>query len=71
MIRILSLISLSNFSVFSSFSSGKGFHCEKYRNYTSFPGVEIGKAQFPHSFGQIVQNSVETVPFHNISTPAN
>ena len=31
----------------------------------------FGKAQFPHSFGQIVQDSVETVPFHKISTPAN
>ena len=23
-----------------------------------------GKAQFPHSFGQIAQNYAETVPFH-------
>ena len=28
-----------------------------------------GKAQFPHSFGRIAQNYVETVPFHKISTP--
>ena len=30
-----------------------------------------GKAQFPHSFGQIAQNYAETVPFRNISTPGN
>ena len=44
-------------------------HCVKYRNFTSFPGVEIyGKAQFPQSFGQISRNSAETVPFYKIST---
>ena len=30
-----------------------------------------GKAQFPHSFGQIVRNYAETDPFHKISTPGN
>ena len=30
-----------------------------------------GKAQFPQSFGQVVQNSTETVRFHKISTPRN
>ena len=30
-----------------------------------------GKAQFPHSFGQIARNYVETVPFRKISTPGN
>ena len=27
-----------------------------------------GKAQFPHSFGQIARNYAETVPFHKIPT---
>ena len=30
-----------------------------------------GKAQFTHSFGRIVPNYGETVPFHKISTPEN
>ena len=30
-----------------------------------------GKTHFPHSFGQIAQNYVDTVPFHKISTPGN
>ena len=30
-----------------------------------------GKAQFSHSFGQIVNNYAETVPFHKIFTPGN
>ena len=30
-----------------------------------------GKEQVPHSFGRIVQNYAETVPFHKISTPGN
>ena len=30
-----------------------------------------GKKQFPHSFGQIARNYVETVSFHKISTPGN
>ena len=30
-----------------------------------------GKAQFPHSFGQIARNYAETVPFRNISTTGN
>ena len=30
-----------------------------------------GKAQFPHSFGRIARNYVNTVPFHKISTPGN
>ena len=30
-----------------------------------------GKAQFPQSFGQIIRNYAETVPFHKISTPGN
>ena len=30
-----------------------------------------GKAQFPHSFGQIAQNCAETVPFHKICIPGN
>ena len=30
-----------------------------------------GKAQFPHSFGQITRNYAETMPFHKISMPGN
>ena len=30
-----------------------------------------GKARFPHSFGRIARNYVETVPFRKISTPGN
>ena len=30
-----------------------------------------GKVKFPHGFGQIAQNYVETVPSHKISTPRN
>ena len=30
-----------------------------------------GKAQFPHSFGQIARNYAESVPFHKISIPGN
>ena len=29
------------------------------------------KSQFPHSFGQVIQNYAETVPFHKIFTPGN
>ena len=29
------------------------------------------KAQFPHSFGRLVRNSAETVPFHKIYTLRN
>ena len=40
-------------------------HCEKYRNFTQLPGVEIlWKSSF-----RIV--SGENVPFHKISTPEN
>ena len=31
----------------------------------------FGKAQFPHSVGQIAQNYAEAVSFHKISTPGN
>ena len=30
-----------------------------------------GKAQFPHSFGQIARNYAETLPFHKICVPGN
>ena len=30
-----------------------------------------GKAQFPHSFGQIARNYLETEPFRKIPTPGN
>ena len=30
-----------------------------------------GKAQFPHSFGQIARKYAETVPFQKMSTPGN
>ena len=30
-----------------------------------------GKAQFPHTFGQIARNYAGTVPFHKISTTGN
>ena len=47
-------------------------HCEKYHNFTWFPGVEIlWKAQFPHSFGRIARNYAETMTFRKISTPGN
>ena len=47
-------------------------YCEKCRNFTKFPSVEIWwKAQFPHSFGRIAQNYAKTVPVYKISTPGN
>ena len=46
--------------------------CQKCRNFTQFPGVEIcGKTQFPHSFERFAQNSAENLSFHKISTPGN
>ena len=47
-------------------------NCEKYRNFTWFPGVEIcEKARFPHSFGRIARNYAHAVPFCKISIPGN
>ena len=45
------------------------WHCEKYRNFTWFTGVEIlrkGKVS-----AQFARNYAKSVPFRKISTPGN
>ena len=44
-------------------------HCQKYRNFTNFPGLEIlWKGTVAR---KIARNYAETVAFHKISTPEN